>query len=152
MKYLLITIFIIPIIVFAQTINSVSVLIVFAQTSCQTTSNPEQLPSTLEELKLMWQNLKEKGPTVFIEGTKQSFKQALVIWKKIHVKIVNWWQNYVLPKVKSWFSKEVKQRKPGLEEEFEKEKKETGGELINFKNKVFEFYQFFKQKFLNLKK
>jgi len=134
MKYILIVIFIIPAIVFAQINN-------------QAATSSQELPSTLGGLKLMWQNFKEKGPTIFIEGIKQSFNQTTIIWRKIHLKIVNWWQGSILPKIKGWFSKEVEQRKPILEEEFEKEKKETGEELKEFKNKVFEFYQFLKQKF-----
>lgn len=84
-----------------------------------------QAPETLEEAKSMGERIIWDFPGVM----REVWQEALQIWK-------NFWSSYVRPvfsviwqKIKSLLGKEVEQRRPGVEEELEKEKQEMKEEI-----------------------
>jgi len=89
-------------------------------------------PGTLEEAKNFITKILKGIP----EGLKEVSKEALIIWQKMANWAKNLWDSYIFPwfqniwqKIAAFFGKEIEQRKPIIEEEFQKEKEEMKEEL-----------------------
>ena len=77
-----------------------------------------------------------------IETVKNSFKDVLVIWKKAHLKIVEYWKGNLLPKIQELYER----KKPKIKEEFEKEKEEMTEDIKNnFLKQFSSLWENFKQ-------
>ena len=89
-------------------------------------------PETLEEVKTIGM----KALKLLPETLKGIWQEALGIWQTMGKRAKNfsdsyiwpWFQN-ILHKIQSSFGKEIKQRKPVIEEEFKKEKEEMKTEI-----------------------
>ena len=89
-------------------------------------------PETLEEVKTIGM----KALKLLPETLRGIWQEALDIWQIMGKKAKNfsdsyiwpWFQN-ILHKIQSSFGKEIKQRKPVIEEEFKKEKEEMKTEI-----------------------
>jgi len=86
-----------------------------------------ETPETVEEAK----NIGGKILKLLPEALRGVWQEALGIWQTIGEKTKNFSDSYIWPwfqnlwqKIQSSFGKEIKERKPIIEEEFEKEKEE----------------------------
>ena len=89
-------------------------------------------PGTIEEAKAIGEKILKGIPDAF----KEAWQEALKFWQKIVNTLSNWWNSSVFPwleniwqKILSFFGKEIKERKPVIEEEFQKEKEEMKEEI-----------------------
>lgn len=83
------------------------------------------LEKFLEKLKDFWQFLITNVPLTLKEAWKE---KVFPIWKKMW----EWFKENVWLKIKETFSEEVKEKKPVIKEEFEKEKEELKSESLKF--------------------
>lgn len=105
------------------------------------TTAPTQIPQTLEEVKIRIQNILSAFP-----GTlKGTWNYALGVWKRTFVWMKDFWDSSIGPhivnlwhKIRSFFGKEVEQRKPAVEEEFEREKGELKEEIPKTGKKIWQ--------------
>lgn len=94
---------------------------------------PAQMPETLDEAKELGEKALEVSKKELPGNLERIWKEeVLPLWQKMY----NWvntkiWDRYIWPwlqniwqKIKDIFSKEVEERKPIIEEEFQKEKQE----------------------------
>jgi len=111
----------------------------FAQTT--------DLPETPEDVKALGEKTLEVGEKEIPGIIKAMWQeQVLPVWQKMF----GWFKANLWPKFYSWFQKEVtpeiEKRKPLIEEEFEKEKKEVKEELPQVGNSLWEkFMQIIKK-------
>jgi len=95
-----------------------------------------ETPSDVSEFKLFVKNLFEKGPGLLWNKMKEIFFNEVVpLWKAIHQKIQNFFQKKAIPKTQELIGGEIEKRKPELQEQFEKEKKETWKGIEDLKEK-----------------
>ena len=95
--------------------------------------SPEvKLPGTLEEIKAAGLKALNFLPEVLKEIWQGVLEFCLKVWSWF----LNIWNSYIFPfldnlwhKIQSSFGKEIKERKPVIEEEFQKEKKEMKEEI-----------------------
>jgi len=93
-------------------------------------------PSDVPGFKLFVKNLFEKGPGLLWNKMKEIFFNEVVpLWKAIHQKIQNFFQKKAIPKTQELIGGEIEKRKPELQEQFEKEKKETWKGIEDLKEK-----------------
>ncbi len=83
-----------------------------------------EAPESFEEARTLGERFLNSFPEVF----KKSWQQAISLWKKM-LNYVSPWFKGIWYKILSFLEKEVEQRKPGVEEEFEKEKQEMKDEI-----------------------
>ena len=95
-------------------------------------SSSPQPPETLKEAEIVGGKILKLLP----ETLKGIWQEALGIWQTMGKRAKNFSDSYIWPwfqniwqKIQSSFGKEIKQRKPVIEEEFKKEKKEMKEEL-----------------------
>jgi len=102
----------------------------FVQAANQSSS--PQPPETLKEAEIVGGKILKLLP----ETLKGIWQEALGIWQTMGKRAKNFCDSYIWPwfqniwqKIQSSFGKEIKQRKPVIEEEFKKEKEEMKTEL-----------------------
>jgi len=81
-------------------------------------------PETLEEAKTLGQRILWGFPEAF----KKTWQQAVVFWKKMLNYVSPWFKN-IWNSILSFLGKEVEQRRPEVEQEFEKEVEEMKEEV-----------------------
>lgn len=90
--------------------------------------SPYKAPENLKDVKVMGEEALNKSPGVF----NNIWQGAFGVWKTFYEKSKSFWFIYIQPpinniwnKTKIFLNGEVEKRKPGVEAEFEKEKKEV---------------------------
>ena len=114
----------------------------FIQAQNQTITAPETLEEAQEMGEKIGEEIKEKMPGILDKLWKED---VLPVWEKM----LNFWENNILPKITSWFKKEIEprikqefeKRKPILEQEFEKEKQEIKEELPKVSKSLWERFK-----------
>ena len=99
-------------------------LLTFVMPNVLAQEAPAQAPETLEEAKLLGERVLWGFPEVF----KKSWQEAVVFWKKM-LNYVSPWLEGIWNSILSLLGKEVEQRRPEVEEEFEKETQEMKEEI-----------------------
>jgi len=92
---------------------------------------PLKQPETIED----FERIGKKSTNLFPEAIKNAWNEALKIWKDIYEKVKTWTAG-LRQTIKRFFERlwqalkgEAERRKPMIEEDFEKERKEFGGEM-----------------------
>jgi len=95
-------------------------------------NQPSTPPETLEGTKTIGEKILKDLP----QALKEPWQEAMRVWGKMADIWSGWWNSYILPWLKSFWQnikapliKEMERRKPIIEEEFEKEKKEIKEEI-----------------------
>jgi len=96
-----------------------------------------ETPETFEEAEEMGKGFlketKERLPRILEKIWEE---EVIPVWKKMYEKWRNWWNSYIYPwlqnvwqKILKLLGREIEERKPIIEEQFEKEKEELKQEL-----------------------
>ncbi len=101
----------------------IAFLLVFAIPSALAQETVEA-PENFEEARTLGERLLNSFPEAF----KKTWQEAISLWKKM-LNYVSPWFKGIWNSILSLLGKEVEQRKPGVEEEFEKEKQEMKEEI-----------------------
>lgn len=107
------------------------------------------VPETFEETGKMGKGFFERARERFPEIIKGIWEgEVLPIWRKMYDKWSNWWDYSIQPwlrgiwqKIISLFKKEAEEKKPIIEEQFQKEKEEIKKELPGVSKSLWEKFK-----------
>lgn len=104
------------------------------------TENQVSPPETLDEAKQMGEKALEVGQKELPGIIERIWKEEVMpIWQKMF----DWFKANIWPKITDWFKKiiqpEIEKRKPIIEEEFMKEKKEMKTDVENQLPKIWDY-------------
>lgn len=87
--------------------------------------NEAQIPQTLDEAQLRGKSILGAVPGVLSRLWQElkGYVYMFIDW------LIRVWKNYLYPPIRSFWNREVEPRKPGVEQEFQKEKQEMGQDI-----------------------